>query len=307
MSRRVRSAGAAGVLACGVFLVLALLGLGGVAPESAAARAVHFDGKRVEAPRGWPVYRLSRHPRMCVRLDRRAVYLGTPGANQRCPADLMGKRRAILVEPRAAARARASALPLPARPGATASAGGSIFTGLGFDACAAPSSQAMRAWGSSPYRAVGVYIGGTNRACSQPNLTASWVNAQTAAGWHIIPTYVGLQAPSSSCSSCAKLSPSRATIQGEEAAVDAVAQAAAIAMGPGSPIYYDMESYSRTASATSATLAFLEAWTEKLHSVGYVSGVYSSSASGIADLVAELGTGYNQPASLWFANWNGTS
>ncbi|HEX5712226.1 MAG TPA: DUF1906 domain-containing protein [Solirubrobacterales bacterium] len=305
MSRRVRSAGAAGAVACGVFLVLALLGLGAASPAGAAARTVHFDGKRVEAPEGWPVYRLSRNPGMCVRLDRRAVYLGTPAADQRCPAELMGKRRAILVEPRSAARARASALPVPLRAGAKASAGGSVFTGLGFDACAAPSSAAMSAWGKSPYRAVGVYIGGTNRACSQPNLTASWVNAQTNAGWHIIPTYVGLQAPSSSCSSCAMLSPSRAVLQGEEAAVDAVAQAAAIAMGPGSPIYYDMESYTRTSSATNATLAFLEAWTEKLHSLGYVSGVYSSSASGIADLVTRLGTGYTQPDSLWFANWNG--
>jgi hypothetical protein len=76
-------------------------------------------------------------------------------------------------------------------------------------------------------------------------------------------------------------------------------------MGPGSPIYFDMESYTRTSSATAATLAFLEAWTEKLHSLGYVSGVYSSSGSGIADLAAELGSGYVLPDHLWFANWNG--
>ena len=30
----------------------------------------------------------------------------------------------------------------------------------------------MAAWADSPYRAIGVYIGGANRACSQPNLTA---------------------------------------------------------------------------------------------------------------------------------------
>ena len=73
----------------------------------------------------------------------------------------------------------------------------------------------MAAWAESPYRAIGIYIGGENSACSQPNLTASWVSAQTAAGWHLIPTYVGLQAPTSACSSCAKLSASRATAQGE--------------------------------------------------------------------------------------------
>ena len=35
----------------------------------------------------------------------------------------------------------------------------------------------MAAWAASPYRAIGVYIGGANRACSQPNLTSSWVSA----------------------------------------------------------------------------------------------------------------------------------
>jgi hypothetical protein len=275
------------------------------APARASARVFHFGGQRVEAPRSWPVYRLSEHPRMCVRLDRRAVYLGTPGADQRCPSEVLGRQRAILVDPRSAASASRSALPTPAQRIATPSAAGSVFTGLGFDACTAPSSRSMAAWSDSPYRAIGVYIGGGNRGCSQPNLTASWVSAQTAAGWRLIPTYVGLQAPTSSCSSCAKLSPSRATAQGEEEAVDAVAQAAAVAMGPGSPIYFDMESYTRTSSASAATLAFLEAWTEKLHSLGYVSGVYSSSASGIADLAGQLGSGYNLPDHLWFANWNG--
>jgi hypothetical protein len=283
---------------------LALLGIwqGVLATTGAVARTVHFHGRPVEVPRAWPVYRLGRHPGMCERLDRRAVYLGTPAANQRCPADAIGRRRAILVE--AAGSARASALPTPARI-AAASAGGSVFTGLGFDACSTPSSRSMAAWGSSPYRAIGVYVGGANRACSQPNLTAGWVSAQTVAGWHLIPTYVGLQAPTSSCSSCAKLSASRATAQGAEAASDAVAQASTVAIGPGSPIYFDMESYSPTSSASAATLAFLEAWTEELHSLGYVSGVYSSSASGIADLVGQIGSGYNQPDDLWIADWNG--
>ena len=144
-----------------------------------------------------------------------------------------------------------------------------------------------------------------NRACSQPNLTASWVSAQTAAGWHLIPTYVGLQAPTSSCGSCAKLSASQATAQGSAAALDAVAQASAVAIGPGSPIYFDMESYTPGGGASAATLAFLEAWTDELHSLGYLSGVYSSTGSGIADLADQIGSGYTQPDDLWLANWNG--
>ena len=271
------------------------------APAGAAARSVRFDGRSVQVPVGWPVIRLDRQPRTCVRLDRRAVYLGTPSAQQSCPAEAIGRRRAILVEP---APAGASALrALPRR--ATGSAGGAVFTGLGFDACSAPSSRSMAAWGSSPYRAVGVYIGGINRACSQPNLTAEWVAAQTEAGWHLIPTYVGLQAPTSACGSCAKLTSSQATAQGTAAAVDAVEEAGAVAMGPGSPIYFDMESYSQTSSATAATLAFLEAWTQEIHSLGYLSGVYSSSASGIEDLAGQVGSGYELPDDLWIANWNG--
>jgi hypothetical protein len=287
-------------------LVLLIVLLAAPAAASAASnRVVRFDGRSVAVPRSWPVFRLAKYPGMCVRLDRRAVYLGTPSPTQNCPAEAMGRRRAILVDPRSAA-ASASALPRASARVGTASRSGTIFTGLGFDACSTPSAHSMSAWKSSPYRAVGVYIGGINRACSQPNLTPEWVAAQTAAGWHLIPTYVGLQAPTSACSSCAKLSASQATAQGVAAAVDAVEEASVVAMGPGSPIYFDMESYSRTSTATSATLAFLEAWTQKLHQLGYVSGVYSSSASGIADLGAEVGSGYELPDHLWIANWNGS-
>jgi hypothetical protein len=282
-------------------VALALLGVLAPAGAAAAPRSVHFDGRDVRVPAGWPVYRLAEQPRMCVRLDRRAVYLGTPSTEQSCSATAIGRRRAILVEPRSAARR--SPLAGASRRAATASA--AVFTGLGFDACAAPSSRAMAAWGSSPYRAIGVYIGGTNRACSQPNLTSAWVAEQTAAGWHLIPTYVGLQAPGSSCASCAKLSAGRAAAQGAESAIDAVAQASAVAIGPGSPIYFDMESYERSSTATSAMLTFLEAWTEKLHQLGYLSGFYSSSGSGIADLARQVGSGYVLPDDLWIANWNG--
>lgn len=271
----------------------------------AAARTVQFENRVVDVPSGWPVYRLAEHPRMCVRLDRRAVYLGTPGASQRCPSHAAGRRQAILVDP--SARARPAAHASAVAPPAPVAGGSEEFTGLGFDACAAPSARTMSAWASSPYRAIGVYIGGANRACSQPNLTSTWVGEQVAGGWHLIPTYVGLQAPTSACSSCAQLSTSysRAATQGTEAADDAVADAQSVGMGPGSPIYFDMEAYTRTTSATAATLTFLSAWTTQLHALGYVSGVYSSGASGIADLGRAIGGSYLLPDNVWSANWNG--
>src|SRR5215213_5334971 len=145
----------------GLLMLLALLAV----PASAAEKqTVHFDGRALRVPASWPVYKLGRHPRMCVRLDRRAVYLGTPSPRQDCPAEAIGRRRAILVEPRSAAHL---SLPLARSSATTRSRSGTIFTGLGFDACSTPSSRSMSAWKSSPYRAVGVYIGGVNRACSQ--------------------------------------------------------------------------------------------------------------------------------------------
>jgi hypothetical protein len=162
----------------------------------------------------------------------------------------------------------------------------------------------MSAWNQSPYRALGIYIGGTNMACSQPNLTGGWVSAETAAGWHLIPTYVGLQAPNNSCG-CAAINPGRASAEGTAAAREAMERAGALGLGPGNPIYYDMEGYARGGSNTSAVLAFLAAWTSALHGAGYKSGVYSNADSGISDLVAAKGSGYNEPDDIWIAEWNG--
>ncbi|HEX8975494.1 MAG TPA: glycoside hydrolase domain-containing protein [Solirubrobacteraceae bacterium] len=181
---------------------------------------------------------------------------------------------------------------------------GTTYTGPGFDACSTPSQHTMTAWGSSPYRALGIYIGGANSACAQPNLTTTWMSTQWAAGWHMIPIYVGLQAPSNSCG-CAPISSSQASSEGTAAAQDAVAQAQAVGIGSGNPIYDDMEGYSHTSANTAAVMDFLAAWTTQLHAEGYASGVYSSGQSGIADLVARYGTTYVEPDNIWVADWNG--
>ena len=179
-----------------------------------------------------------------------------------------------------------------------------VYTGLGFDACTAPSASQMAAWWSSPYRAVGIYIGGTNEACAQPNLTAGWVEREAAAGWRLIPTYVGLQAPGNSCG-CASITPSQAAAEGTAAASDAVNQGKALGIGTGNPLYFDLEAYTPGGSTTSAVLTFLSAWTAKLHADGYLSGVYASAASGVSDLVGEYGARLAEPDDIWFADWNG--
>src|SRR3954451_5397419 len=69
------------------------------------------------------------------------------------------------------------------------------FTGLAFDTCTAPTLAQMTAWKASPYKAIGIYFGGVNRSCAQPQLTPAWVTAVTAMGWRLVPIYLGLQAP----------------------------------------------------------------------------------------------------------------
>ena len=118
----------------------------------------------------------------------------------------------------------------------------------------------------------------------------------------MVPIYVGLQAPGA-CS-CQAIIPSLAAGQGTAAAQDAVVQAQALGIGTGNPLYLDMEGYTRSTATTAAVLAFIEAWTVQLHASGYLSGVYSSGASGITDLVHQYGTGYTEPDELWTAAWD---
>ncbi|GHF14714.1 hypothetical protein GCM10014715_82630 [Streptomyces spiralis] len=196
------------------------------------------------------------------------------------------------------ATASAATLDVAAQPG--------TYAGKGFDACAAPSTSTMNAWGASPYRAVGVYIGGNSRACAQPNLTSSWVSTVTANGWHLIPTYVGSQAPCSSFGHRVSTDPATARSQGTAEADDAVAQAQTIGLPAGSVLYDDMEGYDNTnSSCSTGVLNYLSAWTDELHARGYLSGVYSSAGSGMRDLAAQYTTGaYSMPDHIWFAWWN---
>jgi len=108
--------------------------------------------------------------------------------------------------------------------------------GSAFDACTAPSLTTMEAWKiASPYRGVGVYIGGASRTCSQPNLTPIWVTAVSLQGWRVIPIYVGHQAPCASRPHAARFSTTTAATLGIANAADAVVQAQALASCPAVP------------------------------------------------------------------------
>lgn len=180
----------------------------------------------------------------------------------------------------------------------------SAFTGFGLDTCSAPSTGTLTAWKSSPYRAVGVYIGGVNRACGDGNLSASWVSSVSKAGWGLIPIYVGLQAPCVQARGLSTISYSSASSQGTAAAADAIAKARRFGIGTGRPLYFDMENYGLGSSCKSAALTFLSAWTNALHRSGYLSGVYGGPPSVMGDM-SSAASSFVAPDHVWYAYWNG--
>lgn len=171
------------------------------------------------------------------------------------------------------------------------------YTGLGFDTCAAPSQAVMRTWlHRSWYRAIGIYIGGADLTCPQPNLTPAWIRTEVQAGWRLIPLYGGPQANLGQLTA-----PTR---QGQQSAIDAAAQARRLGFAPQTPLYYDMEGFPPVWNAQA--LVFMSAWTRELHRLGYRSGVYSSGDSGIADLVRHYRSrAYAMPDVIYNARWDG--
>ena len=369
------------------------------------ARVVSYLGYQVRVPASWPVYRLAADPSRCVLFNRHAVYLGRPGADQRCPVRAFGRTESLLIQPlgplsdlppgTTVQRGQAAAQPAPAvaaldaashalpvalpaagvqvtatyganealvrailagarltstrpaaghpaapsrhptapgrqqpaprrqaapirqaaptrqaaprqRAAAATTLTGLRGTGLGFDACTAPTVATMTAWLNSPFRVAGTYLGGVNWACSYGNFTQSWVSQVAAQGWRFIPIWVGPQAPCSTIPGAVLINPAQAAAEGKSEAASAVSTAAGFGYGTGTPIYFDMEGYDNSnTSCKQAVLNFLSGWTQGLHAASYLSGVYSSAASGIADLASQYGTSYSSPDDIWIADWTG--
>jgi peptidoglycan hydrolase-like protein with peptidoglycan-binding domain len=225
---------------------------------------------------------------------------------------------------RAAVRALAclSALALSiALASAPASAGNRVtpgdFTGFGFDQCIAPTQEAMDAWlTTSQYWAVGIYISGDSRACpTQPNLTRDWVATQLQRGWRLLPITVG---PQAACNTRYKKASridsdpagnyAAARAQGRAEAGETVRAATALGIARHSTLWYDLEAFSiANEPCRESAIQFLSGWTNRLHVLKYVSGVYSSAASGIKaldDLNGKRGSAA-LPDRVWIADWNG--
>jgi hypothetical protein len=206
-----------------------------------------------------------------------------------------------LAVPAAPARAEpATVVTYPAGASATQ------YAGLAFDTCTAPPLAAIQAWGASPYRAIGVYIGGVNRTCAQPQLTASWVTSVSKLKWRLLPIYKGLQPACGGKATDQKIIPAQAASQGTAAADDAITRATALGLRPGSAFYNDIENYTRTdVACRTAALTYLSAWTKELHRLGYVAGVYANLSSGAPDLSAAYASAsYARPDALWIARYD---
>ncbi|MFJ3810019.1 glycoside hydrolase domain-containing protein [Streptomyces sp. NPDC090073] len=178
------------------------------------------------------------------------------------------------------------------------------FTGRAFDTCTAPSVSAMKAWHTGFYGAAAVYVGGRNRGCNQPNLTASWVKSVSGQGWKLIPLYVGAQPPCQSGTNPEKLTASTAASLGAKDAADAVAKAAALGMKAGSAIYLDMEAYDSTnTSCNDAVLTYVRAFGKGLRAKTYRFGYYGFSSSS-AKAIATAKDRTDLPGNLWYALWD---
>jgi uncharacterized protein YraI len=234
------------------------------------------------------------HPHRTLRSLRRFLVLSAVG--------VLSAATTLASAPPAAAEP-ATVVPYPAGASATR------YSGLAFDTCTAPPLTAIQAWSASPYRAVGVYIGGVNRTCAQPQLTASWVASVSALKWRLLPIYKGLPPPCGGKPTDAKISSVAATArsQGTAAATDAIARAKALGMQPGSAFYNDIEHYVQTdTTCRAAVLSYVSAWTKELHRLGYVSGVYMNLNLGAKQLSdVYTSTAYARPDALWIARYDG--
>ncbi|TGN78102.1 DUF1906 domain-containing protein [Streptomyces bauhiniae] len=178
------------------------------------------------------------------------------------------------------------------------------FTGRAFDTCTAPSAAAMKAWKTGFYGAAAVYIGGKNRGCAQPNLTASWVKTVNSQGWKLIPLYVGAQPPCQKSANPEKMTTTNATSLGATDAKDAVAKASALGMKAGSAIYLDMEPYDTTDKAcNNAVLSYVRSFTKTLRGKVYRAGYYGFTSSS-AKAVATATDKTDLPGNLWYALWD---
>ena len=143
--------------------------------------------------------------------------------------------------------------PAQAQPATTASypawSSATRYVGAAFDTCTAPPLASLQAWSASPYRAVGVYVGGVNRTCGQPELTRAWTARPRRSDGRWCPSTRACSQRAAARPPTRRSSLPRAASEGTAAADDAAAHGKALGMLHGSAFYNDIENYSATDTA----------------------------------------------------------
>ncbi len=307
-------------------------GAGWAQAATGGSKLVIYGRAQFRVPAEWPVIDLASSPTACIRFDVSTVYLGRQDRQPDCPALLVGRTNAIYIEPLDAQSVEQARFPKAS----TAINGQTVYRGIGtetggslvaafprlgvlatvsFGADKALSERVLASFDhvrgtpmlsrTSLPKSIGIYIGGINRGCAQPNLTSSWVVTVEGQGWNLVPIYVGLQASCTGFTNRIKVS--EAASEGVAAADDAATQAALIGLASGDPIYFDMESYDDSnTSCVQGVEDFISAWVGELHAKGFVAGMYGGAASGMRDEAAIYNNpDYNTLDDIWNAHWDG--
>ncbi len=194
------------------------------------------------------------------------------------------------------------------RPAFAFSSGYGIVVARGFDMCQDPDTGQTNAWWpGTPWWFIGLYVGGSSMGCSQPNLSAQYLNDVNAQGWHLGFFWVGPQAPCSGFASQFSSDPGTAYQQGRNeaaAAYNMLWQNLGIAnFADHTPVTYDLEAFNGSqCNALAAAQSFVHGWIYQLHlPTPQLAGVYGSTCGSYLD-------SYRPdpfPDFIWGASWDG--
>ncbi len=178
-----------------------------------------------------------------------------------------------------------------------------------FDTCHLPDLSKLQIWwNSSPYRIMGLYLGGSSfpSGCDYSGLNIAWLQQADKQGWTFIPTWSGPQAPCSGARSVISSNTGTAYTQGRQEADAAIAKAAALDFSPTDLIIYlDVEAYAQyndgSNSCRNAVNSYVSGWVSRMHERGNKAGVYGGSSS---SYMADWASIANVPDDVWIAEWN---
>jgi hypothetical protein len=314
-----------------------------VASSTPDVQHVSYLGLNFTVPASWTVVNLTAGSTTCVRYDQHKVYLGTPGTTENCPANLIGRTEALLVQPTTAGGTTAvddtvsdqinvttPTASITATYGDDKAAVTDVLASAGLPEATPKSTaptltpHALAAVAQLPITATDSTGEGFD-ACQAPtsDVLAKWKAG--GAPFSTIGIYIGGEKrgcaqPNLSASWTATVSaagwhfmPIWVPLQAEfdqitnaqsEGTTDAdSAITSAQALGFGVGSLLYEDMEGYSAGQRGPAMAYGAAWTAELHKRGYHSGIYSSANSGMADLAHNY-AGLSTPDAVWIAHYD---